>query len=218
MLAGRISKLILAVALTLTALAVEAFAQPQSNVYTYSPEFSHPGPGRISFDGLEDVGCTFCSQGLRTVTTFTLNGLPTPSRDAAALVIRNSFAPVATQVLQPFIKTTPVGWEDLPDTICRAYSRNKSLVLPAPYFDDVEYCVRLTVERLEGGLSFQIRVEAHVTLTKNGSSTYREADQDELVSYGKAIVEIAKKVVAGTRDKLIKAGWSVKEDGSVVSN
>jgi hypothetical protein len=125
------------------------------------------------------------------------------------------FPHTVVDVLSRHTDTTAVGWEDSPNTVCRAHQKKPSLVLPAPYFEDVEYCFSLLpfddnfMVPAPARRKFRIRAEASVTLTKNPGSGYREPTRDEAMPYGESLGKFVRMI----RDSLGKAatqnGWLV---------
>ncbi len=146
-----------------------------------------------------------------------LNKDDSPNLDLEARAtdqIKKTFAGVARGALADSTDTTAVGWQDLEDTVCRAHQRKPSIVLAAPYYEDVEYCVRLISGPLDRSYKqFRLEAEANVTLTKNPESPYREPTSQEMTPYGELLVKVADEIRVQLGSEAREAGWHVKDTG-----
>jgi hypothetical protein len=132
--------------------------------------------------------------------------------------VAREFTRIALDVLASHADTVAVGWEDVPNTVCRAHQKKPSSVLAAPYFDDVEYCVSLIPSRnssLTNHLNrreFRVRAEASVTVAKNPLSGYREPTKEEVMPYGVILVKVVNKIRDSLAEAAIQHGWQVSDD------
>jgi hypothetical protein len=149
--------------------------------------------------------------------------------DKASQLVQSVFGISAAEVLTLFTDTTSIGWIDEPNAICRAHKKRPSPILDRPYFEDVEYCLRLISAN---GLQFKyehpdyygdgrevprspnifrIQSSATVAITKNPGSAYREPAPDEIAPYGAVLV----KLIASTKTLMVA---EMKAKGLFVEN
>lgn len=143
----------------------------------------------ISFSGEMMISCqpgVSCNQAYR----FRENALLIREAKNFAKAIDLAFVSAANRALEPYATTVPRGWIDRSTEVCRSYMKSKSLVLPAPYFDDVEYCVRL--QKNDNGTVLWIEIVANISVTKNPGSGYRDPQEDEFNAYGTHLRQIHK--------------------------
>ena len=141
--------------------------------------------------------------------------------DQATIKVQRAFTSAARDVLLTRTDTTAVGWQDTIDTVCRSHQNKASLVLPAPYFENVEYCMALIENPPESDLlslvsdrlsrSFRIRAEASVSITKNPTSPYRDPTKDEILPYGETLVSMTAAIRSRLSESTMRAGWNVVE-------
>jgi hypothetical protein len=143
--------------------------------------------------------------------------------DRAALSIRSSFSMSAVKALASRSDTTPVGWTDEDNAICRARAKKPSLILAKPYFDDVEYCLRLISANglalhdqpiglfsefiPRSPLIFRLQSQITIAVTLNPGSPYRQPTNDEIAPYADVLVDLVN-VTKNEMAKEIKSrGW-----------
>jgi hypothetical protein len=142
----------------------------------------------------------------------------------ASSTIWSSFGASAAKALEMFSDTVPVGWIDEDTAICRAHKKKPSLVLTKPYFEDVEYCLRLISDlnaapwsrsRELGDRSpqrFRIQSQITVTVTLNPGSPYRQPTHDEIAPYGKVLVDLVDATRGGIANDLRSKGWILENE------
>lgn len=133
--------------------------------------------------------------------------------DRAAQEVVQSFSVAAAGVLSKVTDTTAPSWHDILDTVCRAHQRKASLVLPAPYFEDTEYCIRLIQSDSSSGYKFSLLAAASVSVAKNPGSGYRDPSKDEITPYGEILIKLTGDIESGLATSANHSGWRVTETG-----
>lgn len=226
------------VALLSIFLAQKTPVEPASD----SNGFRSPAKGELLYNGVRHIPCdpgVSCYQDtylyLNRLSVQVPRAWADKEKSDLAATIQGQFRKAAEKSLQRFTNGMPNGWRDLPDTICRSYVRAKSLVLKAPYFDDVGYCIRLIRNDLDTKaihftfptqpgqditmteepltvVQFEMQIRASVSVSKNENSGYREATPNELAPYQRVLAEIAKNAKAELLAGLTIAGWTTSDD------
>ena len=189
--------------------------------------FGYPGAGVISYDG-QFKACPLCAVPVRLQLNqirIKKTKLTAAAVSEAAETIARNFDGIADSLLATYADLPCKGSPDLPDSVCRYRPKGKSAILSAPYFDEVEYTVRLakdepvqplcpgrpcTDNKLEPDTTlFRVLISAAVNVTKNPGSAYRQGTDAELSPYGDAL----KKVALGILDKILaplrQGGWQI---------
>lgn len=190
------------------------------------PAFSRPTPTKIVF---EDSYWWPCPKGLlchdvsrvsRFVVLIRIEDAKSRKPDVklmdrAEQQIIDSFSGAAREALGKFTDTTATEWEDIEDTVCRAHQRKPSFVLPAPYFEKVEYCIRLIKgPKSYGDLrAFRMSSEATVSVTKNPDSGYRDPSSGEMTRFGEVLVGLTVQVRSKLLERAKQNGWHVAKVG-----
>lgn len=126
--------------------------------------------------------------------------------------LKAGFSYAAETALMKYADENPDNLQEGANTICRARRRKPSVVLPSPYFEDVEYCTKLIPAHhyaldVDEGHQFNIRIQMSIDVTKNPASGYREPDRNEEQSYRDAAGEISKAMQNLTATRLAQQGW-----------
>ncbi|WP_407156320.1 hypothetical protein [Bradyrhizobium sp. STM 3557] len=141
--------------------------------------------------------------------------------DEASSQIRSSFGPSATKALAGYSDTTPIGWVDQLNVVCRAHRGKPSLVLPPPYFEDVEYCLRLISDDglpnryryfyhfPRAPIVFRLQAEIVVAVTKNSHSPYRQPLNEEELPFAEVMVKLIDLVKLSMSAEVEAKGWKV---------
>jgi hypothetical protein len=188
---------------------------------------------RLTFDLAlyehDPCGLGGCPYSIRRVPAFTVTIRPDKPNsiqnqrysDLATSSLKSGFAFAAGKALSEYTDDLAEGWSDEADTICRSHRRKPSIVLPRPYFEDVDYCARLLpfTTRSDGIADlpvrqFNIQIQISVDISKNPNSGYREPDRDEIAHYDDAARKMSNNMMRITADKLREDGW-ILEEGSL---
>jgi hypothetical protein len=179
--------------------------------------FGHPKAGVISYGGLFKA-CSACLEPVRLQLNQVRIKKTTLTADVvseATKTIARNFDGIAASLLAPYSDLPCKGSPDLPDTVCRYRPKGKSAILPSPYFDEVEYTVRLVKdepEELPDTILFRVLISAAVNVTKNPGSDYREGTNAELSPYGVALKKIAIGILDESLKPLRQGGWQITRD------
>ena len=194
------------------ALASQNLATPAARAERGSKsEFVYPKPRMIVYEGIR-VTCEACASPLRQYTSRIRFGVLETKKpqalDPAVSLIQSKFQDAALKGLAVYTKSMPENWQDTKDEVCRAWRRQPSIVLPEPYWDDVEYCLRLVDDGDRPRESYHIQITANISVTKNGAGQYREfVGPDEKIPYEQVLVRI----VGAAKEELLQAlrtdGW-----------
>jgi hypothetical protein len=144
--------------------------------------------------------------------------------NSASKVLQSAFLTAAVKMVDKYTDTTAVDWSDQADAICRAHRKKPSLVLERPYFEDVEYCLKLISldgypdqfeafkEKRSLPRLFRIQSEIVVAVTKNPGSPYRQPTSDEVIPYGEVLVRLADSTKEMIATELKAGGWTLEHD------
>ena len=187
-------------------------------------DFTRAGPNHIAYDRTWDGRCpsgSRCAAPIRFYVSdisIYIKDTRDPSRANSALEDRAerdvlmAFGDIARTVLASRTDTIAVGWQDLEDTVCRAHQKKPSLVLPAPYFEDVEYCFSLVHDNPSGTgpRTLRLRAETNISITKNPGSGYHEPNtQEEITSFTELLVNLATEIRIKLEKSATVDGWHV---------
>jgi hypothetical protein len=143
---------------------------------------------------------------------------------AASNAIVSSFSSSASRSLDSYTDTTPIGWADSAVSVCRAHQKKPSLVLDRPYYEDVQYCLRLIstdgknvvfgdfeqyLLRDRPTTAFRIEGEVVVAVTVNPSSPFRQPTSIEANPYGEVLVKIMDLTKLAMATELVGLGWKL---------
>jgi hypothetical protein len=189
--------------------------------------FGYPRKGVISYDG-QFKSCGGCMAPVRLQLNqirLKSSKLSAAAVSEAAKTIARDFDGIAVALLAPYADLPCKGFPDLPDTVCRYRPKGKSAILPPPYFDEIEYTVRLVKDEPEPPESgprpntlepdttlFRVLISASVNVTKNPGSAYREGTDAELSPYGDALKKVAVGILDRSLKPLRQGGWRVMPD------
>jgi hypothetical protein len=136
--------------------------------------------------------------------------------------VRNSFPEAAKSSLEALTDSIALGWTDEGNAICRAHKRKPSNVLPRPYFEDVEYCVRLIDSDQSWDIppsarrALRMQGDASISITKNPGSPYRELEPNERGPYEDALIGIVDKTKNTMYQMLVSEGWQAfNQNGTI---
>lgn len=132
--------------------------------------------------------------------------------DRAAHELLKAFGGIARTVLATKTDTTAIGWQDLEDTVCRAHQQKPSLVLPAPYFEDVEYCFRL-IRGQPPHTQLRLQAETGISVTKNPSHYHPPQTQEEITPFTELLVKLGAEIRVELEKSAKAAGWHVIDEG-----
>lgn len=199
--------------------------EPVASFTSKNPDFSRPSPTQIVYSRTWDGKClphTVCAAPERAYmfdVYIHINDAKNTSRrnsdleDRAAHDLTMSFGGIARTVLASRTDTIASGWQDLEDTVCRAHQGKASLVLPAPYFEDVEYCVRLIGGEAGPFRVFRLQTEVNVSLAKNPGSGYHEPQtKDEITPFTELMQNLATEIRVQLEKGARDGGWHVTEE------
>jgi hypothetical protein len=185
-------------------------------------DFSRPSPNHIVFERTWEGRCPpgdECSAPARAyLFDVYINIADTIGRtgrdleDRAARDILKVFGGIARTVLASWTDAIAIGWQDTEEKVCRAHQRKPSLVLPAPYFEDVEYCFSL-ISGEPPRKTFRLLGEVYPSLTKNSGSGYHDAEtKEEIIPFTELLAKLATEIEVELEKSAKTGGWHVVEN------
>ena len=189
------------------------------------PDFSRPSPAQIVYAPTWEGKCpphTECGAPERAyifdVYIHIVDAKDNLRRnfdleDRAAKELKMAFGGIAREVLASRTDAVAFGWQDLEDTVCRAHQKKFSLVLPAPYFEDVEYCFQLIDGGGQANKVLRLQASANVTLAMNPKSGYHEPNTEEITPFKELLANLSKEIRAQLEKSAKDGGWQVTENG-----
>lgn len=210
---------------SLFVVVITPLIMPESSLASDVTLFSQPASTKLVFEPIQEPGPCLnppCAPPTRKfiyaiwieIYDSKREEFDHESMDMAAGTVAKSFSSSAIDSLNSYTDSTAIGWTDVWNEICRSHQRKPSLVLPAPYFENVEYCISLIPApswSWPWARVFRLRAEASITLTKNPASSYREPDLEEITPYGEILVKFVEGTKTQLANILVEEGWKVSK-------